>query len=137
MFQAKSFMREFGLDGKAEMFVDPDPAAAAAYDAFRLSAGRETLFPEDVRLGVGPLGVRPEVARAAARAAAAGFERDGPPDQADGTWSPALATRVGGVFVLGPGNCCDYAFRSSFAGDHPDLNEVTSRSLARAGLNVG
>lgn len=32
--------------------------------------------------------------------------------------------QVGGVFVLGPGNACDFMFRSAFVGDIPDMQEV-------------
>jgi hypothetical protein len=38
---------------------------------------------------------------------------------------PNLPTRqVGGTFVMGPGNSCDYVHRSQFAGDHPDMAEL-------------
>lgn len=32
--------------------------------------------------------------------------------------------QIGGIFVLGPGNTCDYSFRCSFVGDVADLTEV-------------
>jgi hypothetical protein len=34
---------------------------------------------------------------------------------------PGDVYQTGGAFVLGPGNLCDFAFRSAFAGDHVDL----------------
>ena len=39
---------------------------------------------------------------------------------------PGDALQVGGVFVLGPGNSCDYTFRSEWAGHYPPLDEVLS-----------
>eukprot|EP00051_Salpingoeca_urceolata_P013808 m.174762 g.174762 ORF g.174762 m.174762 type:complete len:604 (-) comp17904_c1_seq1:49-1860(-) len=32
--------------------------------------------------------------------------------------------QLGGVFVLGPGNTCSYSFRSAYAGDHPNIDDV-------------
>ncbi len=39
---------------------------------------------------------------------------------------PGDVFQTGGVFVLGPGNVCDFAYRSNHAGDHPDLNLIFS-----------
>ncbi len=33
-------------------------------------------------------------------------------------------SKVGGLFVLGPGNMCDYSYRSSYVGDVADMREV-------------
>ena len=35
-----------------------------------------------------------------------------------------IFTQVGGTFVLRPGNSCDFAHRSKFAGDAADMGEV-------------
>jgi hypothetical protein len=35
---------------------------------------------------------------------------------------------VGGVFVLGPGNSCDFDFRSEFVGQEPDMFQLLVRS---------
>ncbi|GMH84063.1 hypothetical protein TL16_g09804 [Triparma laevis f. inornata] len=37
---------------------------------------------------------------------------------------PGDVFQTGGAFVLGPGNVCDYAFRSRWAGDHVDLEKI-------------
>ena len=37
---------------------------------------------------------------------------------------PGDVFQVGGMFVLGPGNTCDYAYRSKFAGDHSNILDV-------------
>ena len=38
--------------------------------------------------------------------------------------------QIGGVFVLGPGNTCDFMFRSAFVGDIPDMLEVSKDAHA-------
>ena len=37
---------------------------------------------------------------------------------------PGDIAQLGGVFILGPGNFCEYSFRSAFGGDTPDLGEL-------------
>eukprot|EP00939_MAST-03C_sp_MAST-3C-sp1_P002117 g2117.t1 len=37
---------------------------------------------------------------------------------------PGDIFQIGGVFVVGPGNVCDYAYRSEYAGDHPLIRDV-------------
>ena len=39
---------------------------------------------------------------------------------------PGDVFQTGGVFILGAGNVCDYGFRSEYAGNHPDLNDVST-----------
>jgi len=60
---------------------------------------------------------------AGAAVLAAGGEDAGYLKGGDGRW-PGDIFQVGGVFVLGPGNACEYAYRSQYAGDHPDINDV-------------
>ncbi|GMI43256.1 hypothetical protein TeGR_g3801 [Tetraparma gracilis] len=81
------------------------------YAAFRL------------KRGVGVLRLDDPAAQAASEKV---YEKH--PDRAD--WGskdgemvvwPGDVYQTGGAFVLGPGNLCDFAFRSAFAGDHVDL----------------
>jgi hypothetical protein len=37
---------------------------------------------------------------------------------------------VGGVFVIGPGNTCDFDFRSEFVGEEPDMPMLLVRCKA-------
>ena len=37
---------------------------------------------------------------------------------------PGDVFQIGGAFVVGPGNVCDYAFRSLHAGDDPSLSDL-------------
>ena len=32
--------------------------------------------------------------------------------------------QIGGVFIVGPGNTCEYSYRSQYGGDTPDLNDL-------------
>ncbi len=54
---------------------------------------------------------------AAYRSIIADFQND--PVETRG--SVFLEQEVGGVFVLGPGNSCDFDFRSEFVGQEPDV----------------
>lgn len=99
---------------KGELYVDRNENEPLIYKVFRLKGANETLFTKD-----GPSkGLRPEVAKLGQAALDSGFT-DGKADKDMG-----ILTRVGGCFVLGPGNTCDYAHRSRFAGDHAPLDEV-------------
>ena len=44
---------------------------------------------------------------------------------------PGDVFQVGGVFVMGPGNTCDYVFRSEYAGDHPSLPDVVQAATGK------
>eukprot|EP00618_Florenciella_parvula_P001960 CAMPEP_0119502758 /NCGR_PEP_ID=MMETSP1344-20130328/24128_1 /TAXON_ID=236787 /ORGANISM="Florenciella parvula, Strain CCMP2471" /LENGTH=312 /DNA_ID=CAMNT_0007538991 /DNA_START=24 /DNA_END=959 /DNA_ORIENTATION=+ len=44
---------------------------------------------------------------------------------------PGDVFQVGGAFVFGPGNQCDYAFRSEYAGHYPDLADVMHAATGR------
>jgi len=53
-------------------------------------------------------------------------------EKPDETIWPGDFFQVGGVFVLGAGNVCDYAFRSQYAGDHPPIKEVMVAATGQA-----
>ena len=62
---------------------------------------------------------------------AAAFQND-PPESRGAVFKEQEA---GGVFVLGPGHSCDFAFRAEFVGQEPDVHALLVRSmLARARL---
>lgn len=121
------FTRKTRWDG--ELYVVPDvkyTADSGAYGEFRLPAGRERVAAHhQVR---GPDGT-------AAKALAEGFEDGGFPHPeggfkgGDGAWVAhpewaGNAHQLGGVFVVGPGNTCDYSFRSDYAGHFPEAGEI-------------
>ena len=60
---------------------------------------------------------------AAYRSIIADFQND--PDESRG--SLPLEQEVGGVFVLGPGDSCDFDFRSEFVGQEPDITSLLVR----------
>ncbi len=60
---------------------------------------------------------------AAYRSVIADFQND--PDESRG--SLPLEQEVGGVFVLGPGDSCDFDFRSEFVGQEPDITSLLVR----------
>eukprot|EP01062_Namystynia_karyoxenos_P062101 TRINITY_DN55028_c0_g1_i1.p1 TRINITY_DN55028_c0_g1~~TRINITY_DN55028_c0_g1_i1.p1 ORF type:complete len:625 (+),score=168.33 TRINITY_DN55028_c0_g1_i1:119-1876(+) len=95
-----------GWDG--EVYVDPDPFNSKIHRFFDLLRQDNPLAD-------------PRVVEAAKAASAEGFA-DG-----DAPWRGDIA-QVGGVFVVGPGITCDYAFRSQFAGHHPSLDEVLQKA---------
>lgn len=85
-------------------------AVAAVYRAFGLTRVLPTHFAEA------------ETIAASETALAAGFKPwHGLGGEAE--W-PGDPLQLGGVFVLGPGDTCDFAHRSSRFADHPDLREV-------------
>ena len=48
---------------------------------------------------------------------------DRPMGSKEGSW-PGDPFQIGGIFVLGIGNHCDFSYRSQYAGDHVDLGKV-------------
>ncbi|KAL1523413.1 hypothetical protein AB1Y20_018353 [Prymnesium parvum] len=110
--QLRAFKAESGFEGLA--FVDPSPETPLVYASFQL------------RRGEGLVGGTEEGRAKGEEALAAGFVDGGYPTPegvrdftGDGKYTGDVF-QVGGVFVLGAGNTCDFAYRSSFAGDHPD-----------------
>ena len=121
--QAQKFIARTNFQG--EMFVDPSSDGkvrtalssqqAVAYNFFKLKRSVEV-----VRL--------PQVAALAQELDELGIGNwddlmDSPEtDEAGKTMEWAGDPfQVGGTFVLGVGNTCDYVYRSKFAGDHPPL----------------
>eukprot|EP01084_Bolivina_argentea_P051028 93864_1 len=91
---------------------------APSYDILRLYDSKSNIYDSS------GTSFRPEVAKLAQTALDKGF-KDG-----DITNKPKqLFLRIGGMFILGPGNHCDYAYRSKYAGDHPLINNVLKAAI--------
>jgi hypothetical protein len=114
--QAKEFQERSEFPG--ELFIDPHSQAPQTYDLFKLNRGKEFLMAAEGEQGFGPYGVRKDVFELAEKAVQQGFEDDAPENWTGNT------SQIGGTFVLGPGNSCDFAHRSRFVGDLADLTEV-------------
>ena len=114
--RATEFVKEFKWEG--EIYVDPNPDRSKTYPLFRLFRETRTIL-EVVR--------DPRTSAKTNDAIAKGFVSD-PIDRSVG--APDLFQN-GGTFVLGPGDLCDFAFRSEYVGDHASLTD-----LMRAATNV-
>ena len=91
---------------------------APAYDMMRLFDAKSNIYDAS------GTSFRPEVAELAQKALDDGF--------VDGDISnkpKQLFLRVGGCFVLGAGNTCDYAYRSKYAGDHAPISDVLKAAI--------
>ena len=104
--QIERYRKELNIPACIEVYVDPEPDAPVAYAAFKLQSGRNLVL-EHAR-----------VAELGSHALAEG-NTDGGYASSTGPYTGNVF-QVGGVFVLGSGNVCDYAYRSSYAGDHPN-----------------
>jgi hypothetical protein len=116
--EANSFRKLTGFHGEIYVSTHPREDEPRLYKQFGLVNSLRTLKPAEGEEGFGPFGLRKEVYLAGQKAIEEGFT-DSTPDQWTGS-----TKQVGGVFVMGPGNSCDFAHRSAFAGDHADLAEV-------------
>ena len=122
---ARAFMKKWKFGG--ELYVDTGLNEPLAYKTFKLNAGPSYLLGDDGQL-------KEEIKTKARHAEAQGFTDYAATTVPTGENSFQIFSRVGGCFVLGPGNTCDYAYRSRFAGDHPDLKLVLA---AASGKDVG
>eukprot|EP01065_Artemidia_motanka_P047892 TRINITY_DN7596_c0_g1_i1.p1 TRINITY_DN7596_c0_g1~~TRINITY_DN7596_c0_g1_i1.p1 ORF type:complete len:863 (+),score=60.54 TRINITY_DN7596_c0_g1_i1:120-2708(+) len=96
-----------------ELYVDADPWDPPTYHLLGLlRAGKSSEFLSD-----------PRVRQQADMASSAGFSDGGYPSPTHGPggspWSGDVL-QYGGLFVLGPGNTCLYAFHSEYPGQHPN-----------------
>ena len=124
--QAIRFLHKTGFQG--ELYVDPssdgkvrtalNSQQAVAYSFFRLKRGSERV-------------TNPHTQNLSKELAALGLSDwsdlvDDPEKTEQGgimEWA-GDPFQVGGTFVLGSGNTCDYVYRSKYAGDHPPLNLI-------------
>jgi peroxiredoxin len=126
--QAKRFVEESKFPG--DLFVDPSsrldvatlardaPSDASipvpevqpqSYHAFGLQHGKQAFTEKTFAIGQSVLDQ--------------GFEDHPFFDDVDFKFSGDIYQN-GGVFVMGPGQQCEYAYRSTFVGDDPDLDTV-------------
>lgn len=117
--QKTQFKGEFYIDVTSEM--NANIASKETFD-------RQAKSYRSLRLKRGVSFVRDneKVKQKGKEALKAGFKDWKPPSLSSDEvhiW-PGDIFQVGGVFVVGPGNFCDYAYRSAFAGDHPPSADV-------------
>ena len=119
MKDAKMFAKKYPFDG--ELYVDTSVVEPASYRLFSLRQNEDTIFKA-------PGVFRDEVVAMMASSDKAGFKDFTATRNPKGVLPEAnvtkIFTRVGGMFVLGPGNTCDFAHRSAYAGDMADLSQV-------------
>jgi hypothetical protein len=96
-----------GLPDAMEVYVDTHPDAPIAHAAFRLRSHRDAVLDN------------PAVAQLGQQALDEGFTDGGYEDSRANPYTGDVF-QIGGVFVVGAGNVCDFTFRSRYAGDHPD-----------------
>eukprot|EP00518_Triparma_eleuthera_P018090 CAMPEP_0197545810 /NCGR_PEP_ID=MMETSP1320-20131121/701_1 /TAXON_ID=91990 /ORGANISM="Bolidomonas sp., Strain RCC2347" /LENGTH=606 /DNA_ID=CAMNT_0043105347 /DNA_START=13 /DNA_END=1833 /DNA_ORIENTATION=+ len=122
--QVKEWLEVTGYDG--ELYIDestdgnpmtsPSTPGSLPYAVFRLRRGAEYLRLDD-----------PDAQKKSEAVYARFPDMEQLGEKAgDGTvtiW-PGDVFQTGGAFVLGPGNLCDFAFRSTYAGDHVDLDTI-------------
>jgi peroxiredoxin len=133
--QGQKFINKTGFQG--ELYVDPSSDGkvrtalnsnqAVAYNFFKLKRGKEVVL-------------NPHTKKLATELTSLGFDN----------WSDLVENvetneqggimewagdpfQIGGTFVLGAGNCCDYMYRSAYAGDHPPLGPLVE---AATGKNI-
>lgn len=44
--------------------------------------------------------------------------------------------QLGGIFIMGPGNICEYQYICNYLGEIPDMNEVLNASLGIKSNNI-
>mmetsp|Transcript_21559 Transcript_21559/g.44974 ORF Transcript_21559/g.44974 Transcript_21559/m.44974 type:complete len:607 (-) Transcript_21559:19-1839(-) len=125
--QAKRWLEITNFDG--ELYVDDrtvgDPrlgvekSQSVSYGVFRLKRGADVLRLDDA-----------EASKLAAKTALKYPDLEELAEK-DGTMTiwPGDVFQTGGAFVLGPGNTCDFAYRSKYAGDHPSVSDLMKYSL--------
>jgi len=115
--QARQWQEQTGYSG--ELYVDPttsgspadvDQAGSKTYRTFRLQRGKQVIHNDHTK-GKGA-------------ATAEKFPDKFAEKQGDILIYPGDVFQVGGAFVLGAGNICDYAVRSQYAGDLLDLDAL-------------
>jgi hypothetical protein len=111
------FRAETGFTG--EIYVDTDLLTAKCYQLLKFENGKQVLFKDFENAS--PSELTAGTREAALRASSA--LPDGGYGDADGPYSGDVF-QIGGVFVLGPGNSCDFMFRSAYVGDIPDMRQV-------------
>jgi peroxiredoxin len=108
--QISRFREEMQLTDEMEIYVDSKPDAPVAHAAFKLRSSHDLV-------------ANPSTQALGQKALDQGFTDGGYGD--GGTFTSPVGPytgdvfQIGGVFILGEGNLCEFAFRSKHAGDHP------------------
>eukprot|EP00743_Colponemidia_sp_Colp-15_P003080 GILK01003328.1.p1 GENE.GILK01003328.1~~GILK01003328.1.p1 ORF type:complete len:638 (+),score=93.76 GILK01003328.1:35-1915(+) len=112
--EARVFLQQTSFEG--EIYLDNDKVQLmdtneqwSSYFTFKLSAGKHVFQ-------------HPQVKVEAEKALQEG-NKDRPFLDASKEWA-GDPFQLGGIFILGPGNQCDYAFRSEYFGDLPNLGDI-------------
>eukprot|EP00742_Colponemidia_sp_Colp-10_P002917 GILJ01003114.1.p1 GENE.GILJ01003114.1~~GILJ01003114.1.p1 ORF type:complete len:620 (-),score=94.09 GILJ01003114.1:95-1954(-) len=112
--EARVFLQQTSFEG--EIYLDNDKVQLMdtneqwfSYFTFKLSAGKHVFQ-------------HPQVKVEAEKALQEG-NKDRPFLDPSKEWA-GDPFQLGGIFILGPGNQCDYAFRSQYFGDLPDLGDI-------------
>mmetsp|Transcript_34653 Transcript_34653/g.75895 ORF Transcript_34653/g.75895 Transcript_34653/m.75895 type:complete len:569 (+) Transcript_34653:38-1744(+) len=103
---------------KHQLYVVPDAydTTGGPYGLFRMQEGRDHVITEEVTK---PGGLYEQAVKAGH--SDGGYGTDNGPK--DGKYTGNIH-QIGGNFILGPGNVCDYAYRSKCAGDFGNLDEL-------------
>ncbi|GMH78925.1 hypothetical protein TrST_g6134 [Triparma strigata] len=118
------FQGEIYVDDSTSGDPTVDQKGSQAYGIFKLKRGVELLRLED-----------PEAAKKSEQVAKEFPDMVEIAEQSAGDlviW-PGDVFQTGGAFVFGPGNVCDFAFRSAYAGDHVDLSLVFKYAVGKDG----
>jgi len=115
--EAKDFLDKYPHLKNEEIYISTDivkgdaiNGAAGAYAMMKLVRGMEAVIGGNFK-------------NSAAQAAADGYV-DLPNLGGSSLEYPSDTTQLGGVFILGPGNFCEYSYRSAYGGDHADNEEI-------------
>ena len=123
--EAREFVQETKFKG--EFYVDTTSETNANIASKETFDGQAKSYRAlRLKRGVSYVRDNEKVKQASEEATKAGFKDWKPPSSKSDEvhiW-PGDIFQVGGVFVVGPGNFCDYAYRSAFAGDHPPSADV-------------
>ena len=131
--QAKKFVEKTKFTG--ELCVDPSSDGkvrtaltsnqAVAYSFFKLKRGKQLV-------------VNPHTSKLSQELTTLGIDNwetlvENPETNDDGgitEWA-GDPFQIGGTFVLGIGNTCDYVYRSTYAGDHPPLDPLLEAATGK------
>jgi hypothetical protein len=128
---AKHFQAKWGFKG--EIYVDQSPKEAFIYKLFGLPSSPFNLRPAPGS-GVeaaGSHGFRKDVYKAWMRAQEVDHLDASLDIRSEELDFQADMRQIGGTFVLGPGNTCDFAFRETYAGHLPPLQRVIAAATGK------
>eukprot|EP00128_Syssomonas_multiformis_P014837 Colp12_sorted_trinity150504_noHs@1235 len=113
--QAREFKKITNFKGA--IYVDPDTSSNGqllSYDLFRLNHADKEI----------PASVWAKGAELKTQ----GFDNHPHLDGAEAQYTGNIL-QLGGIFLMGPGNNCDYSYRSKYIGDHPLIEDIKEAAL--------